>query len=247
MDKKKILLVDDDRTFIALITAKLSEAGYEVIVARDGAEGLERAQNDKPDLVILDVLMPAMTGYDFAKRIMDLEEIKNIPLIVISARRSMKDYFPEWAIYSFIPKPFRPEELLSKVREALKESEKTPGGIPGSPQTKDSCSGRSALVIGPEDFANQKIRLVLESHGFAVMTTTDEKGSIRHAVEMRPDLIFCKFHEDPAKFDAEWISKQLKEKLKSRSFRFVVFCDLAVSIEARKIFGGCQILTYDRS
>ncbi|MBI3307541.1 MAG: response regulator [Candidatus Omnitrophica bacterium] len=120
MAPKTILLVDDDRTFTTLIETKLKGENYNVVVARDGNEGLTAAKEQKPSLIILDVLMPGLTGYEFCKKISDEEELKKIPMLVISSKKSMQDFFPDWAIQGFIHKPFKPEELLEKVQEALK-------------------------------------------------------------------------------------------------------------------------------
>lgn len=122
MAPKTILLVDDDRTFTTLIEAKLKGENYNVVIARDGQEGLTVAKEQRPNLIILDVLMPGLTGYEFCKKILDETELRNVPLLVISSRRSMQDFFPDWMIHGFIHKPFKPEELLKKVEEALKNA-----------------------------------------------------------------------------------------------------------------------------
>ena len=117
---KTILVVDDDRTFTTLIEAKLKLEDYNVLVARDGKEGLTMAREQKPSVIILDVMMPGLTGYEFCKHLSDEPELKDTPLLVISSKKSMQDFFPNWMIHGFIHKPFKPEELLEKVADALK-------------------------------------------------------------------------------------------------------------------------------
>ena len=122
MDRKKILVIDDDRTVLALMTSILTKNDYEVITASDGNEALAQVKNEKPGLMILDVLMPTVTGYDFMRKLQDeTDEIRKIPIIVTSARESMKDFFEAWSYTSFLRKPFDPNTLLVQVKSALHE------------------------------------------------------------------------------------------------------------------------------
>ena len=81
---KKVMVVDDDEKTVKFLTAALEENGYETISASDGREGLEKLQNEKPDLAILDVMMPKKTGFVLFKQIRRDENLKDIPIIMLT-------------------------------------------------------------------------------------------------------------------------------------------------------------------
>ncbi len=119
--KKKILIVDDEAEIRDLVQGWLSYLNYEVITAKDGDEGLAKMASEKPDLVIMDALMPGRTGYQLAEDLKNQsEELKKIPVIMISGRESMRDIAGDF--YAFVAKPFDPKVLLEKIKGALKET-----------------------------------------------------------------------------------------------------------------------------
>lgn len=121
--KKKILIVDDEPAMAALLKSRLEANGYRVTEASDGDEGLCKIRSEKPDLVLLDVLMPGMTGYEVLKSMKkETGDIRKIPVIVMTGKRSMKDFFSPTEIHHILLKPFEPEELLVKVRELLERT-----------------------------------------------------------------------------------------------------------------------------
>ena len=81
---KKILIIDDDKLLINLLKRKLSNAGYEVIIATNGEEGIKKIREIIPDLILLDITMPVMNGYEVIEQMSKEDNIKNIPLVVIS-------------------------------------------------------------------------------------------------------------------------------------------------------------------
>src|SRR4030042_3872549 len=81
---KKILLIEDEEIITDLLKRKLTKEGYRVDVARDGEQGLEKMRNDKPDLVLLDIIMPKLGGFEVMERMRQDKELKNIPVIIIS-------------------------------------------------------------------------------------------------------------------------------------------------------------------
>lgn len=246
MNGKTILLVDDDRTFVVLITATLREHGYEVIVAQNGSEAFRHLRESRPDLIILDVLMPEMTGYDFVQKIRDVEEVKDVPIIVMSARKSMRDFFPVWQIHSFLFKPFKPAELLQKIEDALRGSFTAETEGAAFQAVPASGRGKKAFIMGTEDYVNEKIRAVLEERGFEVEASTNVGEGIQEISRLRPNLILCKFHENPQVIDAERIYRQLQKIMDKTKFTFLVFCDYALGVDALKCFNHSQIIAYDK-
>ena len=108
MSLKKILIVDDEPAIIEILSSRLKATGYEICTARDGVEAIAKVKSEKPDLIIMDVLMPRMTGFEAMKKIRDMPEGHGVPALVISAKGSMRDYFSDITGVEFIPKPYEP-------------------------------------------------------------------------------------------------------------------------------------------
>ena len=115
--KKKILIVDDEDDILHFLELVLREKGYEVATAANGQDALTKAQIEKPDLVLLDIMMPQMDGWEVLKLLRVDDETANIPVAMLSARTEAKDRvqgLQEGAI-DYICKPFSLGELLAKV------------------------------------------------------------------------------------------------------------------------------------
>ena len=123
MDKKKILLVEDEKVLIETVTLRLEANGYEVITAYDGFEGLGKAKKEKPDIIILDLMLPKMDGYKVCGLLKADTRYNKIPVIMFTARaqESDKKMGQEVGADAYITKPFEPEALLGKIRQLLKE------------------------------------------------------------------------------------------------------------------------------
>lgn len=119
MDKKKILVVDDEADFVDMVRMRLEANGYEVLTAYNGRDGLEKAKAEKPDLILLDILMPELDGYTTLKELKNMGETKGIPVLVVTAKPGMKDLFVIEGIADYIVKPFDDEDLLLRIKRAL--------------------------------------------------------------------------------------------------------------------------------
>jgi DNA-binding response OmpR family regulator len=122
-EKQIILIVEDEAGTRVLLDAELKKAGYEVHQASDGEEGFKQAQKIQPNLIICDVVMPKMSGSQLLKKLRDSKFGRDIPFMVLTAHRTMKDYFEVVGIESFLLKPFKTEELLGKVERILNRNE----------------------------------------------------------------------------------------------------------------------------
>ena len=122
MDKKKILLVDDEQDMVYAVSLRLEAAGFEVIAAYDGQEALNKARSEKPDLIILDVMLPKFDGYKVCRMLKFDEKYKDIPIILFTARAQKQDQKTgmEVGADAYIIKPFEPRALLEKVKELIK-------------------------------------------------------------------------------------------------------------------------------
>lgn len=120
-DKKRILLVEDEKDMAYAVTLQLEAKGYEVITASDGREGLDKARAKKPDLIILDLMLPKIDGYKVCRMLKFDNKYKTIPIILFTARAqdSDKKIGKEVGADAYITKPFEPSALLDKIRELL--------------------------------------------------------------------------------------------------------------------------------
>jgi DNA-binding response OmpR family regulator len=120
-DKKKILVVDGEKDMVYAITLQLKTAGFKVIVAVDGQEGLERARKEKPDLIVLDLMLPKIDGYKVSRMLKFDERYKSIPIIMLTSRsqESDKQLGFEVGADAYITKPFNPKLLLEAIEKLL--------------------------------------------------------------------------------------------------------------------------------
>jgi CheY-like chemotaxis protein len=116
---KSILLVDDDRLGIELVRRKLTELGYEVPTADNGAKALDLLQNKIPDLIILDVNMPDMNGYSFIMAKNKTPEYNKIPVVMLTAAKDNAPLFKRYGVKGYLLKPIQMPELLAKVNEIV--------------------------------------------------------------------------------------------------------------------------------
>ena len=123
MSKKKVLVVDDDPDFVDAVKSVIEKGGYQVDVAYDGKEGLEKVSQSKPDLIILDVMMPVMDGYKACKKLKADPATSEIPIIMLTAvasRVASSTYshrdMLESDVEDYMPKPVEPEELLERIK-----------------------------------------------------------------------------------------------------------------------------------
>jgi two-component system response regulator MprA len=119
-EPKKILVVDDERQLALAVKIRLQSRGYEVMIANDGQQALEVIDRERPDLVLLDVLMPVMDGYSFLRELNTRVGRSTIPVIILTARERMKDLFELEGIADYVVKPFDHEDLLVRIERALK-------------------------------------------------------------------------------------------------------------------------------
>ena len=123
MDKKKILIIDDEPDILKLTSLRLRKLGYDVLTAVDGEKGFESIRDKKPDLVLLDLMLPVASGADVCRRVKKDEQLKNIPIILFAAGSNtiVAERAETLGAEDYIVKPFDPEELINKVECILTE------------------------------------------------------------------------------------------------------------------------------
>ncbi|MCJ7434571.1 MAG: response regulator transcription factor [Anaerolineales bacterium] len=121
---KTIMIVDDEKRLVSLVESYLKQDGYRVIIAYNGKDALPLAQKEKPDLIILDIMMPEMNGYDFM-RVHRAEH--DTPIIMLTARVEDDDKVIglELGADDYVTKPFKPRELMARIRNVLRRAGKT--------------------------------------------------------------------------------------------------------------------------
>ena len=130
---KKILAVDDERHIVRLVEVNLQRAGYEVVTAFDGREALEKVKSENPDLVVLDVMMPYMDGFEVLKNLKADPSTAEIPVIMLTAKAQDADVFRGWqsGVDCYLTKPFNPMELLTFVKRIFDSTSSSTGGGSG--------------------------------------------------------------------------------------------------------------------
>ena len=122
---KKILLIDDEEDILTTVSARLESGGFTVISAKDGEEGLDLFTKEKPDLILLDVMLPGMGGYQMLQKLKEKTKqhgVKRIkpPVIILTAKgEGVKDLFEMEGITDYIVKPFESKDLLNRIKKAL--------------------------------------------------------------------------------------------------------------------------------
>ncbi|TRZ49710.1 DNA-binding response regulator [bacterium] len=164
--KRKILVVDDEKELVKLITFNLSIAGYDVLSAKNGIEALEISEQENPDLIILDIILPRIDGWEVCRRLRQNPHTTNIPIIILSALSEVNDKLRgfDLGIDDYVTKPFSPRELVVRVKRVLARSENkvlAPKIVKIGP-----------LEIGGEDF-------VVKLNNEEIVLTEREKGILR--------------------------------------------------------------------
>jgi DNA-binding response OmpR family regulator len=132
-----ILVIDDDRIVRMLLQSTLSQRGFDVCTAEDGQEGLEKAKTEKPDLIVLDLMLPKIGGYKVCGLLKKDARYAKTPVILFTEKAHEKDVklAEEVGADAYITKPFKPEVLLSKIEELISE---LPNGNQGNRKNSNS-------------------------------------------------------------------------------------------------------------
>lgn len=226
---KKVLIIDDELNVVTTLQSRLTANHYHAIPAYSGNEGLEKIQREKPNLIILDVLMPGMSGLNFFEKIRSMG-IKT-PVIVISARPAMKEFFEEDDICCFLSKPYNPEELLSRIENVL-----GPG-----------IEGRTVVLIGAQDFVVGKVEQFLQIIGVKVFVANDEEDAIFLVKKHSPDYLLCQYWDNTSVLDVARLCEKLEKDSSTYSVPHIIFSPANISIDAMKSFKASQIVSYNET
>ena len=153
-----VLIADDDRKIIDMLRRTLAYEGYHVVTAGDGNEALTKAQANRPDVIVLDWLMPGVNGIEVARR---LRAVDDTPILMLTARDAVEDRVEglDSGADDYLVKPFAPAELLARLRALLRRSETTSNERPLAyadlyldPTTRETRRGDRAFNLSPKEF-----------------------------------------------------------------------------------------------
>ncbi len=174
--KKRILLIEDEEDIAALIKLQAEMSGYKLHVEVDGLNGYRAIEREKPDLVILDIMLPGQNGFDICRKMKSHPDLKNIPVIILSAKGEELDVILglELGADDYVAKPFSPKVLFSRIKAVLrrgKEPEKAP----------------KILAFG--DFTLEVDRYLLRRGEKIVTITLSEFGILRRLLSNRGKVL----------------------------------------------------------
>lgn len=122
MQKPKILLIEDEEDIAALIELQAEMSGYKIVVETDGLNGYRAVEKEKPDLIVLDIMLPGMNGLDVCRKVKNHQDLRHIPIILISAKSEELDVVLglELGADDYVTKPFSPKVLFSRIKAVMR-------------------------------------------------------------------------------------------------------------------------------
>lgn len=183
--KRQILLIDDDTSLLTTLSDFLRFEGYDVVTAESGEKGLEALESISPDLIILDMSMPGMGGIGFLKSILDENGKPSHPVVVLTARANMAEFFANVEVDGFIAKPCDPQDFLMEVGRIifLRSGEVAESTSPGAPTLRKLLLGEDDADIG------DRLAEWFSTRGYIVDRAAKGPEVLERAIVSRPDVI----------------------------------------------------------
>lgn len=175
-EKKKILIVDDEKDLVSLVSLHMKMAGYDVLSAANGEKALEIAEEEKPDLIILDLMLPKVDGWEVCRRLREESNIEKVPVIMLTARAETDDKLKGFEVGAddYVTKPFSPRELVARVKRVLARAE--------AKATMPKRYIKGKVEVDLEDF---KVKI----EGKEVVLTEKEKAILKALVSRPGELL----------------------------------------------------------
>lgn len=153
MSKARILIIEDDRAIVDMLEYNLQEAGYETVSAVNGADGIVVAGKERPDLIILDIMLPIVDGFEVCRMLKNDRSVAHIPIIILSAKSQETDKIVglELGADDYITKPFSPRELIARTRAILRRGRERPTEAKIERGDIRIDSTRHKVTVGPEE------------------------------------------------------------------------------------------------
>ena len=188
---ESILLIDDNKHLRVTLSDQLIHQGYDCVTAASGEEALKKMEEISPSLIILDISMPGMGGIGFLRQIQDKDGNPRYPVLVLTARETMREFFGTVTVDGFLAKPCPMSELLTKIQEvfslrAVKEQNEE------SAPTETATSLRSAILAEDDPTVSTQIVKSFRAAGIDVEIVDSGPQLLEKAPNMRPDVIVMK-------------------------------------------------------
>ena len=214
MARRRILVVDDDENIVQLVKMYLERDGYQVWTAHDGTDALLEYRRSRPDVIVLDLMLPGMSGLDVCR---EVRRDSSVPIIMLTARTTEADKLTglDLGADDYVTKPFSPRELLARIRAVLRR-------VPGANE-----AGPEEIVVGPLTLYPRRFQAELD--GKPIRLTPTEFNLIRTLAEApgqvftRPQLIERAFGYDFEGFErnVDVHITSLRRKLEAGGQRFI--------------------------
>lgn len=210
---KTILLVDDNADIVRAVGGLLESEGYNVVSANTAEEGLEELTRTTPDLILLDVNMPGMGGVGFISNISAAGGKLKHPVLVLTTRANMEEFFTDIDVDGFISKSCDPDDLLEEIRRIILLR----GGTDDGPRTTKVFLGEDDATI------NENIVHVLAGEGYDVSSFRSGSELLQQAIVEKPDLIVIKLIL--ANMNGDAVAKMLKDMPDTKDIPIVLYDD----------------------
>jgi len=194
MRRRRILIADDEQAIVLLISHCLKERGYEVVSASDGEAALERVKSWQPDLIILDVNMPKMSGIDFYHAIADLDSgSARIPVLMLTGRADLGPIFKDLQIAGFMEKPFEVEHLLDTIADIISRHY---GAVEIQARSEPAPARKIMLIEDDDKDFNELVMFFLHA-GYEVVREAADTDALFAVRAKMPDLILMRLAGAP--------------------------------------------------
>ncbi|MCB9799773.1 MAG: response regulator [Candidatus Omnitrophica bacterium] len=249
MMARKVLIIDDDPSLTVLLKNRLRQKHYDVVVGHGPAEGFKQAVAAKPDVIILDVMMPEVSGVDLMPILKKQDGFKNVPVIILSGKDSMRDHFSPQDIFCFVQKGSDFSALMNKVEEAIalkaeEDQDKKTGAEPERIQYRENKEGQ-ILIAAVDEYLTVKLKEFIESKKLYVYAAIDEEDIFESLHQARPGLVLLQYWEDLERLDAKKVFQEINQKFKG--IPVMIFCPFSLEIDASQDFPREMLMVYKES
>lgn len=229
---KKILIADIDENLMIIMEAALALKGFQVITARTGKEAFQRIRKERPDLIIIDTALPEMSGYQIVHKMHSEDELKRIPIIVVSEKAQMRELFTSAEIFAFLTKPLLPAELMKEVQFALKAG--------ATSRMNQNAEKQTVVVIGLEGFLLERVTSFLNARSYSVIADIE----LEKIIAMRPRLLLANYEDAPGGGPAGELFREIKRRKEHHNLSFYVICPEPLLLAAVKNLPQEIVLKY---
>lgn len=232
-EKRTVLLIDDDQSLLMTLGDFLQFEGYDVVTADCGEAGLERLKNMTPDLIILDMNMPGMGGMGFLKEISTADGRTRYPVLVLTARANLAEFFADVDVEGFIAKPCDPMDLLNEVGRIIFLR----SGTDKSAEAESGAQSRFKVLIGEDELhVGQRLLEAFAEAGYIVDTVAKGPEVLEKAIVQRPDIVLLKLIFAGMNGDA--VARMMHEIPNTRDIPIILYDDSSSNVPESKFTDG---------